>query len=73
MVLGTAVGSGVFARLEKIVESHGGELADGPPVFLGKLVGSVHADEFKEGGGVDGPHSVGSRICLGKGTQEVTD
>jgi len=29
--------------------------------------------ELEEDGGVDGPYSVGSRICSGEGTEEVSD
>jgi len=48
-------------------------MADGPPVLFRELWRSQQFHEFKEDGGVDGPHSVGSRICLGKGLLEGTD
>ncbi len=73
MVLGSAVRPGSFSRPEEVVESHGCELADSPPVFFGELCGSGHANDFEEDGGVDEPYSVGNMICLGKGMQEVTD
>jgi len=73
MVLGVAMRLGIFARPQEAVEIHGGELADRPPVLFRELWRSWHFHELKEDGGVDGPYSVGSRICSGKGTQEVTD
>ena len=42
-------------------------------MLLGVLGGSIHGHELEEDGGVDGPYSVGSRICSGKGTKEVAD
>jgi len=73
VVLGIAAGLGILARLQEVVEAHGGKLADGRPVLLGELCWAWHSHELKEGGGVDGPYSVGCRICLGEGTEKVTD
>ena len=42
-------------------------------MFLGGPGWSIHGHECEEDGGVDGPYSVGSRICSGKGTKEVAD
>jgi len=73
MVLGIAAGLGMLAWPQEVVEAHGGELADGCPVLLGELCWSWHSHELKEYGSVDGPYSVGSRICSGEGTEKVTD
>ena len=42
-------------------------------MFLGGPGWSIHGHECEEDGGVDGPYSVGSRICSGEGTKEVAD
>jgi len=73
VVLGIAAGLGVFAGPQEVVETHRGELLDGGPVFLGELGRSGHVQELEEDGSVDGPYSVGSRICSGEGMEEVSD
>jgi len=73
MVLGIAAGLGIFAGPQEVVETHGGDLFDGCPVFLCAFRRSWHSHELEEDDGVDGPHSVGSRICSGEGTEKVAD
>jgi len=73
VVLGIAAGLGIFAGPQEVVDAYGGELFDGCPVLLGKFLRSGHVHELEEDGGVDGPYSVGSRICSGEGTEKVSD
>ena len=67
LLLGNGVG--VFPGSEEVEETHDGEVFDGLPLLFGVLGGTSHGEELDEDGRVDGPYSVGSRICSGKGTE----
>ena len=63
----------VFTRAEHEEEGDDAHVLDSPPLGFCEGAGAVHAVEFCQDDGVDGPDMVGRRIFSGKGTEHFFD
>ena len=68
-----AGGFGVLTGPEHEEVAHDTHVLDAAPFVWGEWSGARHGTEFGDDDGVDGPNSVGRRICSGKGLEHFAE